>query len=158
MECCSLWIGMRVLPQVTKLDSAPAPGDKNMPPGDAFVWAVHYLTVTCLSAGRDRGDTAQCPTRPEWFHSWLLLLITVITPEPLVRWLILWCNDSAKWLNYISPAWNRCSHLRLFCFFAHRFCLLRQCATVGLPRRRRRAHMLRRQSSRNPGQCNEEGQ
>lgn len=43
-------------------------------------------------------------------------------------------------------------------FFARRFRLLRQRATVGLPRRGRRAHMLWRQSSRNPGQRNEEGQ
>lgn len=121
MECCSLRTGMCVLTQVTKLDSVPAPADKNMPfwnpPGDAFVWAVHYLTVTCLSAGRDRGDTALCLTRPEWLHSRLLLLITVITPGPFVQWLILWCNDSAKWLNYTSPAWKRCSHLRLLSAF-----------------------------------------
>lgn len=57
MECGSLWIGMCVLTQVTKLNSVPAPSDKNMPfwnpPGEAFCVSVHYIAVTCLSAGRD---------------------------------------------------------------------------------------------------------
>lgn len=117
-----------------------------------FVWAVHYIAVTCLSAGRDKMKLL-------WVVSFMALTFNdSYYTQNLVWWLIQWCNNLAKCVNYISSAWNPCSHPDLCIYFARRLCLLRQCATFSLPWCGCCAHMLWRQSSRNPGQRYEKGQ
>lgn len=68
---------------------------------------IILLSHVCLLAG----------TRPnfsKWLHSLCLLLMTVITLEALVWWLIQWCNNLAKWVNYISSP----AHARICAFFS----------------------------------------